>query len=114
MAFFVIFTLRKLINMKTKIITAIALVSVFLYSCGGSKSVPSTSTTETVKKMELTPALAEGKGLYENNCAKCHVLHEPAEYTAEKWTGILKWMQPKAKITDEQRTTIYNYLVMNK
>ncbi|MEC4005026.1 cytochrome c [Flavobacterium sp. SUN052] len=100
--------------MKTKITTAIVLVAVFLYSCGGSKSVATATTVETVKKVELTPALAEGKGLYENNCAKCHRLYDPAEYTAEKWTGILKWMQPKAKITDEQRTTIYNYLVMNK
>jgi cytochrome c5 len=112
MAFFVIFTLPKPINMKTKIITVIALLAIVLYSCGGSKSAP--AAVETVKKNELSPALAEGKGLYENNCAKCHKLYDPADYTAEKWTGILKWMQPKAKITDEQRTSIYNYLVMNK
>jgi mono/diheme cytochrome c family protein len=97
--------------MKTKIITSVALLAVFLYSCGGSKTV---AAVETVKKVELSPALAEGKGLYENNCAKCHKLYDPADYTAEKWTGILKWMQPKAQITDEQRTSIYNYLVMNK
>jgi len=112
MAFFVNFTIPKPVNMKTKIITVIALLAIVLYSCGGSKSVP--AAVETVKKVELTPALAEGKGLYENNCAKCHKLYDPAEFTAEKWTGILKWMQPKAKITDEQRTSIYNYLVMNK
>jgi len=100
------------IKMKTKMITSVALLAIFLYSCGGSKSTA--AAVETVKKVELTPALAEGKGLYENNCAKCHKLYDPADYTAEKWTGILKWMQPKAKITDEQRTSIYNYLVMNK
>ena len=111
MAFFVIFTTPKPDKMKTKIITSVALLAIFLYSCGGSKS---TAAVETVKKVELSPALAEGKGLYENNCAKCHKLYDPADYTAEKWTGILKWMQPKAKITDEQRTSIYNYLVMNK
>jgi mono/diheme cytochrome c family protein len=98
--------------MKTKITTVIALLAIILYSCGGSKSAPGAS--ETVNKLELNPALAEGKGLYENNCAKCHKLYDSAEYTAEKWSGILKWMQPKAKITDEQRTSIYNYLVINK
>ena len=114
MAFFVIFTIPKSIKMKIKIITVAALLSVFLYSCGGTKTVAPTAAVETVAKVELSPALAEGKGLYENNCAKCHQLYAPTEYTAEKWTGILKWMQPKAKITDEQRTSIYNYLVMNK
>jgi len=110
MAFFFTFTIPKPINMKTKIVS-LALLAIMFYSCGGSKSAAPMSDT---KKVEMTPELAEGKSLYENNCAKCHKLYEPEKFTAEKWTGILKWMQPKAKITDEQRTSIYNYLVMNK
>jgi mono/diheme cytochrome c family protein len=95
--------------MKTKIVT-IALIAIVLYSCGPSKA---TKMAEA-EKAALIVTQNEGKALYENNCAKCHKLYDPAGYTAEKWTGILKWMQPKANITDEQRTSIYNYLVMNK
>lgn len=110
MSFFIIFTIIKLLIMKTKIVT-VSLIAIILYSCGGSKSTP---PMVDVKKVEMTPALVEGKNLYESNCAKCHKLFEPEKFTAEKWTRILEWMQPKAKITDEQRTIIFNYLVMNK
>jgi hypothetical protein len=50
---------------------------------------------------------------YENNCAKCHELFKPKDYTAEQWKPILVSMQEKAKITDQEREKIYAYLTMN-
>lgn len=95
--------------MKTKIL-AVALFAIVLYSCGGSKS---TTTVVEPKKVDFTADLAEGKSLYENNCAKCHSLYATKDFSAEQWKPILLDMQKKAKISDEQREKIYNYVISN-
>lgn len=104
--------------MKTKIL-AVALFSIVLYSCGGSKPVPppintrySVPTVEA-KQADSASDLAEGKSLYENNCAKCHDLYKPTDFNAEQWKPILLDMQKKAEISDEQRDKIYSYLIAN-
>ena len=104
--FFYIY-LPKPINMKTKIL-AVTLLGILIYSCS-PKIVP---TTEP-KKIELSAALAEGKSLYENNCAKCHDLYKPTDFNAEQWKPIMLSMQKKANISDEQREKIYSYLTAN-
>jgi cytochrome c5 len=108
--------------MKTKILSAVFFAIVF-FSCGGSKSVPSpappppppiiTETTPTVEEQQVASAsdLAEGKSLYENNCAKCHSLYDIKDFSKESWKPILLDMQMKAGISDEQREKIYTYIV---
>ncbi|GAA4052249.1 cytochrome c [Flavobacterium chungnamense] len=109
--------------MKTKIL-AVALLAIVLYSCGGSKSVPPpppppplniTYKVPTVEAKQADSAsdLAEGKSLYENNCAKCHSLYNPKDFSKESWKPILLDMQIKAGISDEQREKIYNYVISN-
>ncbi len=109
--------------MKTKIL-AFSLFAIVLYSCGGSKSVPPPPTppplntkysvpTVEAKQADSASDLAEGKSLYENNCAKCHDLFKPKDFSAEQWKPILLDMQKKAKISDEQRDKIYNYVTAN-
>ena len=93
--------------MKTKYFL-IALFGLLIFSCS-PKIVPN----EELKKVELTPELAEGKILFENNCAKCHKLYNPKSYSSEDWKFILVRMQKKAKISDEQREKIYHYITMN-
>lgn len=95
--------------MKTKILS-VALLAIFLYSCGGSKSV--TPVAEP-KKAELTPELAEGKNLYENNCAKCHKLYDAKDFSKEEWKPIVLRMQKKARLDDAAGEKIYNYLTVN-
>jgi mono/diheme cytochrome c family protein len=92
--------------MKTKII-AIVLLGTLIYSCS-----PKVIQTEAPKvdEVPLTPELAEGKVLYENNCANCHKLYDPNKFSAEQWTPIVLRMQKKAKISDEEREKIYAYL----
>ncbi len=75
--------------------------------CSCSKKLVMPSGEE---KKGLTPELAEGKSLFVNNCAKCHNLKNPNNYTKEEWTPILLRMQKKAKITDAEREAIYNYV----
>lgn len=97
-----------------KIITLFA-IGISIYSCSSSKSTtaqaPAPVATETPKTIELTPELAEGKMLYENNCGKCHKLFSPTSKSKEKWGPIVDRMAPKAKLTDAQKSLVYNYVV---
>jgi mono/diheme cytochrome c family protein len=92
--------------MKLKII-AFALLGILIYSCS-PKVVPQ---VVEVKK-EMSPEIAEGKSLYENNCAKCHKLFDTKQFTAEEWTPIVLRMQKKARIDDATRDKIYAYVTM--
>lgn len=96
--------------MKIKYILFVSFI-VVAFSCS-PKVVPTTQNGEKEIKSEvaLTQNQMEGKTLFEANCNKCHKLYEPATYTSEKWSSILKWMQPKAKISDAEREQIYDYV----
>jgi cytochrome c5 len=91
--------------MKLKI-AALAIVGILIYSCSPKVVTP----VGEAKKIELTPELAEGKSLYENSCAKCHMLFPASKHTKEDWIPVLDRMAKKAKITDEQKASIYNYI----
>lgn len=83
----------------------ISILSIVVYAC-------SHKTTATVTKTETATSLTmEAKGaLYAANCVKCHQLVEPEKFTKEEWVGWMDKMAPKAKITDEQKANIYDYL----
>ncbi len=114
--------------MKIRIVAALAVVGMFIFSCAPKVVTPVADAKEedqkavVVKNAEqtgledksivMTAALAEGKNLFENNCAKCHKLYNPSDYSAEQWTPIVLRMQKQAKIQDAEREKIYNYLTM--
>ncbi len=101
--------------MKLKI-TLLAILSLLIYSCATKSSVP----TEVVKKEEpqlvfatvLTPELAEGKMLYENNCNKCHELYDTKAFSAEKWKPIVEDMRKKAELSEADGSKIFSYVTM--
>lgn len=96
--------------MKTKYFL-IALFAFLIYSCS-PKIVPPPPPPVPEKSEKFFGSLAEeGKYLYENNCAKCHKLYDPKSYNTDDWKQILVRMQKKAKISDEQREKIYNYII---
>ena len=78
------------------------------------KSLPTpTPISTTSVATVMTPELAEGKSLYENNCAQCHNLYDAKDFSAEKWKPIVLRMQKKAHLDDMQGQKIYSYLTMN-
>ena len=112
--------------MKSIYLFGIAAFALFA-SCGTSAAVSSTTAkkstdekakqetvavapTNEAKSLVMTPALAEGKDLYENNCAKCHDLFKPQDYSKENWAPILVSMQEKAHLSDIQMASISNYI----
>jgi len=95
----------------------LAALSVIIYSCASKSNVPTaevpkTPETKTVAAAVLTPELAEGKALYENNCAKCHRLYDTKEFSPEDWKPIVDRMQKKAHLDDVQGQKIFNYVAM--
>jgi cytochrome c5 len=69
--------------------------------------------TATQMPIIMSKELAEGKSMYEFNCGRCHQLYEPTSVPKNRWKTILSKMQPKAKITDQETASIYNYLISN-
>jgi cytochrome c5 len=103
--------------MKYKVL-ALAVLAVIIYSCASKSNAPTTTTpvatsgTRESVATVMTPELAQGKELYDNNCAKCHRLYDAREYSAEEWKPIVTRMQKKAHLDDMQGEKIYNYLTM--
>lgn len=93
--------------MKIRLVM-VALIGTVLFSCAPKVVTPAPPPVANV----MSPALAEGKNLYENNCAKCHKLYDRKDFSAEEWTPIVMRMQKKAQISDANRDLIYNYLTM--
>lgn len=90
--------------MKIMIITAIA-GAAFMVSC-------TQQGTAGTKKNEAQ-RLAEGKTIFDNSCGKCHDLPDPKAHNDQEWIGIVNAMAPKAKLTDEQGTLVYEYVSAN-
>lgn len=97
-----------------------------IMACHSTKKI---ATVEAPKVPEVSPELQHaqakvpgitmdrltaGSKTYIQDCARCHALKEPSNYTMEQWDPILKRMYLKAKITDEGEQTLIRDYVMAK
>lgn len=48
--------------------------------------------------------------MYLENCAGCHSMYLPSEFTGAAWQRILERMQPKTRLTDGQTEAVLGYL----
>ncbi|MCL9807543.1 hypothetical protein NAT51_18615 [Flavobacterium amniphilum] len=115
--------------MKKSKWTALAVIGIILYACAPKVVTPPAPkeviADEPVKKTEpvkavlaegtkevtMTPELAEGKALYENKCGNCHKLFAASKHDKDGWEQTMYYMAPKAKLTEDQKRLVYNYLV---
>ncbi len=101
--------------MKSKLIGC-TILSLVVFSCATKSTVvtapppPPPAAKPIVMATAMTPEIAAGKDLYANNCAKCHKLFSPGEFSKEDWAPILVKMQPKAHLDDAQMASISNYI----
>lgn len=100
--------------MKLKI-TSLALLGILIYSCAPKVAPPPPPPVAKAPDVVVTASndIAEGKELYENNCAKCHKLYNPNDYSDQDWLPILEVMKKKAKLSDAQHDKIYAYIRSN-
>ncbi len=51
-----------------------------------------------------------GRKVYTTKCAKCHEFYNPARYTDAQWSKWMSKMSSKAKLTDEQKQAVAQYI----
>jgi cytochrome c5 len=101
----------------------LTITATIIFSCASKSSVPTAEVkkeevkveskpTAPIKNTVMTAELAEGKSLYENNCGKCHYLHNTNEFSSNDWKPIVARMLKKAQLDDLQGQKIYNYVTM--
>lgn len=95
--------------MKLKII-ALAVLALLIYSCASKTPAPVAETKNEPAAKVMTKELAAGQSLYENNCAKCHKLFAPKDFSSEDWKPILVAMQKKAHLDDAEMASISDYI----
>ncbi|HEY6906005.1 MAG TPA: hypothetical protein VI230_00970 [Ignavibacteriaceae bacterium] len=86
--------------MKALLIAAFILM-VFMAACNQGYIV----------RMNESTNYPEGRNLFVSKCNACHQLYSPDRFNSAGWDSILVPMQLKAKINDEQRNAIYNWIL---
>lgn len=99
-----------------KILLTCSIISSVIVTISCSPKIAKTTSTEaststTIASNYTAQELQEGKILMEANCARCHKLKAPENYTVESWNKILKRMIPKSKATDEENAKISAYIL---
>jgi hypothetical protein len=54
-----------------------------------------------------------GKSTFVGKCGKCHELKEAGNYTKNQWVDILKVMNGRAKLTQQEGDAVSAYLIAN-
>jgi hypothetical protein len=57
---------------------------------------------------------SKGEALYSDKCGGCHRLYSKSELTSEKWRSEVEEMSKKAKLSDEEKRMIIEYLTDDK
>ncbi len=54
--------------------------------------------------------MTEGERLYRANCASCHSLRNPADYTDEQWVKYVAKYGEKLNLSEEKQAKILSHL----
>lgn len=105
--------------MKKIIIAAFTVL--YLAHCTTSKKLSSeTALMPTDKEVAIAqktnpsvtlPDLKAGRAIYFNQCTECHKAFDIPKFSEKKWRHEIDDMSPKAKLTDEQKKTLSNYIL---
>jgi mono/diheme cytochrome c family protein len=74
-----------------------------------SPAPPAATTAITYEAGDITV----GKTVYETKCGRCHGLKNTADYTVERWPGIMRSMAPKAKLNEIETKQVTAYVMTN-
>ena len=101
-----------------KKVLALSVFIVIITAACHKKAVPATTQTAPepapTAVVSTDPAVIEaGHAVYTTKCTKYHALKVVDNYTADRWTGILKSMIPKAKLDDTESGQVTAYVMAN-
>jgi cytochrome c5 len=94
------------------------MISFVVFSCSHKTTPSATNVKAEVKAREESATVSnaqfvEGKALSLTYCTKCHAEKNPSRGNMTQWDKWLDKMAPKAKITDEQKMKIRDYISVN-
>lgn len=72
-----------------------------------------TTTTTTATTTANEPAQKQTKGgsqLWSENCARCHNMRSPSNYTDAEWDVAMHHMRVRARLTAEEHKAILEFL----
>ena len=72
-----------------------------------------TTITSNPSPVTIVADTATGKIVFINRCRKCHELPDPVQYTTQRWDGILSYMIPRARLSNEQAVHVTAYVKAN-
>ena len=90
---------------KALFIGGLAIVGIV---CSSALYVP--TAVDAQKTGVSADTLALGRQLYTNNCASCHSLFEPEQFTKKQWANVIPAMQKKAKVSNHDIALISLYI----
>jgi hypothetical protein len=82
------------------ILTILFLIIAFTISCGTGYLVNLNEPTN----------FPEGRRLFISKCNGCHKFHNPSEFTIAQWDSILIPMKLKAKLSEDQKDSIFGWI----
>mgnify|MGYP002077123683 CR=1 FL=1 len=82
----------------------------------GSKTESALSQADVERGQAIFPDLSltqlqEGKKINDQDCGRCHRVHQPAELTEQEWRKIVPIMAKKAKIDKQAEDLVLRYVV---
>ena len=104
-----------------KLMLLLIVIAIITIACN-KKAVPVITERRTQQTKPITPdpSLSNvipdtsiGKIVFINRCGRCHGLPEPNQFTSKRWDGILSYMIPRARLTDDQGIHVTAYLKAN-
>ncbi len=97
-------------NSKLRYIVFYPFLMIVFLACSPALYVPTLADSQKVGVS--TNSLVIGRQIYVNNCSSCHSLYRPEHLTKSEWAKVMPVMQNKAKIKDDEKELIFNYLIV--
>ncbi|MBV7531686.1 cytochrome c [Chitinophaga sp. sic0106] len=94
-----------------KTLLQLSAIAVLLWGC--SKGTASPDKAAATEAAFAKYPESDGKMVYRQNCNKCHGYKWPETRTAEKWPGVIDRMARKAKLTDDQKAAVLDFVKTN-
>lgn len=92
----------------------LALAAVAATACSGVLPAPDSADAAWAAARWPTAnqgQLAQGRLLYRQRCAGCHMLYPPAEQTPAQWPGVVARMAPHGPLAPNETEAVVKYLV---
>jgi len=95
------------------LVAVVALAAGVAGCAAGKASIPTAEdlyATGALPRGADLDALRRGRAILVTECAACHRLFLPEEYSPERWRGIVKRMAGRASLAEDQAADLLRYL----